>query len=126
MANCPAFAGGTLGSAELDALLQQQPDVREFLASTLKFSDSAYAEVRLGAHFKNLGGARIGPYTIPAKSVKDGRAIEVVLCTKTRFLDRNGKEVTEPQIETATQIDEKLIAVLLRSPQDNGSRPLCP
>lgn len=122
----PALAGGTLGSEELDALLKQQPDVREFLTSTLKLSDSAYAEVRLGEHFKNLGGARIGPYTIQAKSLKDGRSIEVVLCTHTRFLDDNWKELPEDRIETASKIDEKLVAVLLQQPDEKRGKPLCP
>lgn len=120
------MAGGSLRTEELDKLISQKPEVRDFLRSTLQLSDSAYGEVRLGSHFKHLGGARMGPYTLGAKALKDGRPILVVLCTKSRFLDRKGKELPEDRITQAVSIDEKLIAVMLRQENETESRPPCP
>jgi hypothetical protein len=121
-----SMAGGTLGTDELEQLMSQKSEIRDFLRSSLQLSDSAYGEVRLGSHFKNLGGARIGPYTISAKSIKDGKPLLVVLCTKARFLDRKGRELSESRMTFATSIDEKLIAVMLLQKNEIESRPPCP
>lgn len=119
-------AGGTLGTEELDGLISQKPEIRDFLRSSVRLSNSAYAEVRLGSHFKHLGGARMGPYTIGAKSLKEYRPFLVVLCTKSRFLDRKGNALPEDRMTEATSMDEKLTAVMLRQENEIESRPACP
>jgi len=119
-----SLAGGTLGTVELDSLLAQRPALRDFLRSTLRLSDSAFAEVRLGSHFTHLGGARLGPYTISATSLQGGKPIEVVLCTTARFLDRNGKDLPENRIEEATATRETLTGVMLREEGQSGG-PSC-
>lgn len=119
-------AGGTLATNELNPLIGQMPVVRDLLSSSVRLSDSAFAEVRLGPHFKTLGGARMGPYTIQARSRRDGSALVVVLCTKARFLSSTGQELPEARIEEATSIEEKLTGVMLR--QDGSAadgRPGC-
>lgn len=119
-------AGGTLGTDELDLLIGQMPVVRDLLSSSLRLSDSAFAEVRLGPDFKHLSGARIGPYTIQARSRKDGRVLLVVLCTKTRFLSATGQELPEARIEEAASIDETLTGVMLRQEGSAADgRPPC-
>lgn len=120
-----SIAGGTLGTDELDSLMGQMPGVRDFLRSSLHLSESAYAEIRLGPAFKKLSGARMGPYTIEAKSEKDGKALVVVLCTRARFLDSKGRELPETRIEQAVSIDEKLTGVMLRQQGDVAERPPC-
>jgi hypothetical protein len=117
------MAGGTLSTAELGPLMGQMPEVRDFLRSSLRLSDSAYAEVRLGPDFINLSGARMGPYTIDAKS--DGAALVVVLCTKARFLDSKGHELPATRINQAASIAEKLTGVMLRQEGDVAAPPPC-
>jgi hypothetical protein len=118
-------AGGTLGTNELEVLMKQMPGVRDFLRSSLRFSDSAYAEGRLGPHFINLSGARTGPYTINATSVKDGAPIVIVLCTSTKFLDSKGRQLPETRITQAISIEEKLTGVMLRQGGDDTAQPPC-
>lgn len=118
-----SIAGGTLGTDELSPLIAQMPVIRDLLYSSVILSDSAYAEVRLGPHFKKLGGARMGPYSIEAKSKKDGSTLVVILCTKVRFLSSSGKELPEARIEAAESIEEKLTGVMLRQDEHAPSEP---
>lgn len=120
-----SIAGGTLGTDELRLLMGQMPEVRDFLRSSLRLSDSAFAEVRLGPDFINLSGARMGPYTIDAKSEKDGKPLVVVLCTRARFLDSKGRELPETRIYQAASIEETLTGVMLRQEGQGTARPLC-
>lgn len=122
----PGLAGGTLGTEELRPLLQQQPGVHEALTSSMNLAETAYAEVRLGSHFAHLGGARVGPYTIKATVRQSRKDIEVVLCTKARFLSRDGAELPTPGAENATRIDERLVTVILREPSTSAAGPGCP
>jgi hypothetical protein len=120
-----SIAGGTLGTDELAALMAQMPAVRDLIDANLHLSVSADAQVRLGFHFKSLGGARLGPYTIEATSKKDGSALVLVLCTKVRFLNRAGRQLPEARIEEAVAIDEKLTGVILRQNGDPSGPAGC-
>ena len=120
-----ARAGGTLSTNELEVLMKQMPGVRDFLRSSLRFSESAYAEVRLGPDFINLSGARTGPYTIDARSVKDDAPIVIVLCTSTKFLDSKGRQLPQTRITQAVSVEEKLTGVMLRQEGDNTAEPPC-
>jgi hypothetical protein len=120
-----SVAGGTLSTNELDPLMGQMPAVRDFLRSNLRLSESAYAEVRLRPDFINLSGARMGPYTIDAKSTKDDKPLVVVLCTNARFLDSKGRKLPEARITQATSIEEKLTGVMLRQEADDTAQPPC-
>jgi hypothetical protein len=123
-----SVGGGTLEFAQVEQLLREQPATYRWLATTLVFPSAAYAEIRLGTHFPALGGARIGPYSFFAERRGAGPAsrVEVTLCTRYRFLDPQGVELPEGEIEKATKIDEHLLAILVRDPQTNMNRSLCP
>jgi len=122
----PCLAGGTLGTEELKLLMLQQPIVHNALMSSLDLAESAFAEARLGSHFVHLGGARVGPYTIKATLKQSREEIEVILCTKARFLGRDGSELPEDRLESAERIAEKLVAVMLREPSATFAGPECP
>ncbi len=122
----PTLAGGTLDTNELRPLLQQQSGVYEALTSSLNLAETAYAEVRLGSYFLHLGGARVGPYTIKATLKQSRKDIEVVLCTRARFLAHDGSELPSPGSENAARIDERLVAVMLRETSTSAARPGCP
>lgn len=94
--------------------------------SSLVLSDSAFAEIRLGSHFIYLGGARVGPYTIRATLKQSQREVEIVLCTKARFLDDQGSELPGDKRMQATRIDEKLIIVMLKEPSTTLTSSECP
>jgi hypothetical protein len=118
-------AGGSIGPNQMDVLMAQMPEIREFLRSTLMLSDGAYAEIRLGPSFMHLSGAQVGPYQIEATSLKDGKPLLVVLCTKSRFLDAKGRELPGNRIEQAVRIEEKLEGVLLRKAGNVNASSLC-
>jgi len=94
--------------------MRQMPAVQDVIDAGMDLSGSALAEIRLGPHFKYLGGTRMGPYTIRAKSKKDGSALVVVLCTKARFSTKSGQELSEARIEEAVAIEERLTGVMVR------------
>lgn len=120
------FAGGTMNAEELKQLIGQKPAIGEALAYSFELSDSAYAEIRLGSHFKYLGGARVGPYTIQATLKTSHKRIFVILCTKARFLDDRGVELQPGKEEYAQGIDEKLISVVLVEPPAVSAGLVCP
>ena len=111
-------AGGTVDFAHVDRLLEQKPEIRAVLLRTLTMPNDAYAMVRLGPHFKHLGGSRLGSYTFDAMP-KDGKgpAVQVTLCTTPLLLDKSGNTLSSDQDRyfSATQIRELLNAVVLRA-----------
>jgi len=123
-------AGGTVEFEHIDRLLQQKPQVRAFLLESLAMPGSAYAEVRLGPHFKQLSAYRLGPYTLQAQR-KGGSAhgaVLVSLCTKYQFLDDSGKVISAgtDQELNAAQVQEELTAVVLREIGESNTAPDCP
>lgn len=122
-------AGGTLGTEQVDALLQQWPTVRAFLTASLEMEDSAFAEIRLGSHFKHLGAWRLGPYTVrarPRSPAAGASPIRVVVCTEARFIDEAGKVIKEDSdaLFDAARVEETLTAVMIE--EDNYAPPVCP
>jgi Ran GTPase-activating protein (RanGAP) involved in mRNA processing and transport len=123
---CVSTAGGTVGLADVEALLRQRPALRHFLMSSLELENTVMAAVRLGPHFEHLGGARIGPYLLQGKpkGSKNGEPLEVVLCTQSRFLDGAGKPAAD---ETkAAGVEEQLTVVMLREAHSRPAIPSCP
>ncbi len=94
--------------------------------SSLDLASTAMAAGRFGPHFTHLGGARIGPYMIPArpKGSTGGDTLEVVVCTRARVLDASGKP-TESASD-AVRIDERLTVVMLRELNATPAIPTCP
>jgi hypothetical protein len=96
------------------------------LRSSLEFPATAWAEVRLGSHFKALGGARMGFYSFKARVRNSNREVEVVLCTTGRFLNLKGEELPESQVFEAARLEEHLVTLLLRDVSTTRGTPSCP
>ena len=113
-----AIAGGSMGMSELLPILKQDPAFFTDLTANYSLPESAYAEVRLGGHFKHLGGARLGPYTFLVQQLPPRPAIarQVLLCTTAQFVSTRGQVLPEPQWELATQIREKLVSASFQEP----------
>jgi hypothetical protein len=120
------YAGGTIDLHELDSLLSEQPDATKALRSSLEFPATAWAEVRLGSHFKVLSGARMGPYSFKARVRSSNREVEVVLCTTGRFLDSKGEKLPDSQMFEAARLEEHLVTLLLRDVSTTRGAPSCP
>jgi len=123
------LAGGSVGLDEVDRLLDRTPHIKQALLGSLQPTGSAYAEVRLGPQFKNLGGHRLGPYSFQArpKGKGGGGVIYVTLCTTYRFVDRLGKPLPQGSDGEfdATQVREQVTAIVLRETEGNPSEN-CP
>ena len=119
------YAGGTIDLHELDSLFSEQPEATKGLRFTLEFPAVAWAEVRLGSHFKALGGARMGPYSFKARVRSSNREVEV-LCTSGRFLNSKGEELPESQMFEAARLEEHLVTLLLRDVSTTRGAPSCP
>jgi hypothetical protein len=121
-----ALGQGTVKLADLDSLLRQKPQIHAFLTSAYNMDPTATAAVRFGPQFKNLGGARMGPYTIRArpKTPRNAATLEIVLCTDARFLDASGKETSDQM--SAVRVEERLAAMMLREAGSKPAIPSCP
>jgi hypothetical protein len=124
------WAGGTLDESELMPLLDQKPQVKQFILQNFDMPNGAWAEVRLSSDYKHLGGQRLGPYTIRvrAKGAETMSTIVLTLCTTYRFLDRAGKPMKRdsPREQDAFDVQEKLVSVQLRPLEEADRRPVCP
>ena len=109
-------AGGTVEFQRVDHLLQQKPEIREVLLRSLVMPGVAFAQVRLGDHFRHLGGNRLGPYTFKASSRNTTAApVLVTLCTSAVFVDSSDRVLPTGDEELeATGVRELLNAVVLR------------
>lgn len=110
-------AGGTVAFGQVDRLLRQKPEIRAVLLASLVMPGSAEAQIRLGPHFKHLGGHRLGQYTFDALPREQGGVpVRITLCTSWLFLDSAGRVLPEgsDQEFAATQVRELLNAVVLR------------
>jgi hypothetical protein len=125
-----SLAGGTLGTEGIELLLNQSPAVKSFLMSSLTMEEGAFADIRLGEHFQHLGGQRLGPYYIQAvpKSPEGAKPVEIVLCTRSSFLDEAGQAIPEgSDLEfSAVRVEEKLTAVFLREATGTYNPAQCP
>ncbi|HWI80719.1 hypothetical protein [Ramlibacter sp.] len=111
-------------------LLDQKPQVKEFILQNFDLPNGAWAEVRIGSHFKHLGGKRLGPYTVQVrpKGTHEISPVVLTLCTTYQFLDRNGASVDLDVAGRADVVDvrEKLVSVQLREAREMDTRPACP
>ena len=111
------LAGGSVAQADIARLLDRTPPLKRALES-LEPARTASAEVRLGPHFKHLGGQRLGPYSFEARP-KDGKGgiVHVTLCTTYRFVDGAGHVLPRDSDAAfdAVQVRERVTAVILRA-----------
>jgi hypothetical protein len=120
------LAAGTVTLADIDPLLRQRPQLRELLLSSFDMDPTVTAALRFGSHVRYLGGAHAGPYIIRAKpkAPHDAAALEIVICTDTRFFDPSGK-ATEDEANAA-RLEETFTAVMLREAGSKPPIPGCP
>ena len=120
-----AHAQGSLDTNEILPLLKTKPKVADFLLSNLELHDSAMG-TRLGFHWENLGGARIGPYEILAKpkGAKEW-TVQLHLCVRTTFLDAQGNALDkDAAFEKAVGFEETLVSVQIE--EISSKAPRCP
>ena len=113
------LAGGSVEFGQVARLLRQSPQVRVALLKSLELPDTAYADIRLGPHFKHLSAYRLGPYSFEARvkgSAAGSGTVTVTLCTAHEFLDAKGKVLPEgSDLEfDATRVRERVTGILLR------------
>ena len=88
------YAGGSFDFADqLLPLLEQQPELKQYLLSTLDIAPHGYAG-RIGSTVNlHLGGTRIGPYVLKAKpkGAKGDYTLELKFHTEKKYLDANDK-----------------------------------
>jgi hypothetical protein len=108
------YAPGTLPLDDIAALLKQKPELSRPFMEAFDLRDSAVG-VRLGPHFKHLGGARVGPYEVDARArgSHGGYDLKVVICTGLIFLDNRGKKV---EMTEATRVEETLQGFIVQPP----------
>ena len=109
-----ALAGGSFSIEDLLPLLRQNKDLHDHLTRTLDIEAIGTA-LRIGTMVnKDLGGARIAPYTIRAKPKGSPGpwVFYLEIDAETVFLDANGKPVP---LEEGKEIQEKLLGIKLTS-----------
>jgi hypothetical protein len=123
-----ALAGGTVGFEQVEPLLREQPATYRWLASTLRFPDSAFAQVRFAPYFRKLGGGRMGPYSFTAQPRDSARAgqVEVVVCTTSQFVDAAGHTLQGDRIFSASQVIEHLSSIVVRDESPSSVPAECP
>ena len=122
------FAGGSVGFEQVEPLLREQPATYRWLASTLRFPDSAFAEVRFAPYFRKLGGGRMGPYNFTAQTrdrAHPGR-VEIVVCTTSQFVDAKDHPVRGDRIFLAARVIEHLSSIVVRDESQSPVPVLCP
>lgn len=127
--SCFCSAAGTLETKELIPLLNQKPKIKNFIFQNFESSDGALAMVRMGNHFKNLGGKRLGPYifSVTPKGSNKKSDVAVMLCTSYQLLNKKGQVIKEdsPDETNAAAVKETLLSVQLIQEADID-RASCP
>ena len=120
----PAFAGGSIDTSEVMALLKKNKVLHAFVTSSLDLEPIGDA-VRLGRHFEEVGGMRIAPYVIRAKRKGDKDFnLELVVTCEQKFVDKDGKilDIGDGSESKATKavadVIEKVTSVTLREPEE--------
>jgi hypothetical protein len=102
-------AGGTVDYRDVRHLLRQQPAIERLIASSVDVASTGVA-VRLGNHWKHLGGMRVGPYVFAARPRNSrDEGFDLVVCTQVTFLTASGKETRDP--DDAASVREQLVSV---------------
>jgi hypothetical protein len=102
-------AGGTVDYHAVRHLLRQQPAIERVITSSVDVASTGVA-VRLGNHWKHLGGTRIGPYVFAARARNSsGERFDLVICTQTTFARSSGQPTMDPN--EAVSVKERLVSV---------------
>ncbi len=113
-----AFAGGSVGFDQAARVISQDSKVERFVREVLDVRQDGIA-VRLGPHFKHLGGARVGPYSFEAriKGSKD-YTLEITVCTEIHWIDAAGKDAADTF--SASSFKEIFKSLVVRSVGASG------
>jgi hypothetical protein len=126
-----AQAGGSVDSETILAILKKgQPELWAYLSSTLEFAPAG-SGIRLGAHFGELHGSRIGPYYIKArpKGATD-YTLMLVVETDGHWVDKAGNPLpkakpgqsVEEHLQGADHLEEKGVNVTITDLADYEKR----
>jgi hypothetical protein len=108
-------AGGTISTSDdIVPILSQRSQLKDAILDTFELSQDGWSFQRIGGVVNSeLGGARVGPYQVLAKrkGSKGNFTFEIILHTKSIFLDRSGKQTS---LEKGVKIVETLASVEIR------------
>jgi hypothetical protein len=108
-------AGGSFRfDTELEPILNQKPELKEFILETFDIAESGWTPNRIGWQVnKKFGGRRLGPYHINAKP-KEHKGVyvfELIFHTEHIFIDKNGNKT---QLTNAEIIKENFKSLEIR------------
>lgn len=108
------FAEGSCTWEEARAILEQSPELLAHVEQTLAVDPTGFA-LRLGAHYTDLSGQRVAPFTFRAVSKgATSVALELVVEAELTFFDHEGKPVSSEQSNRAHQVRQTLTGITLR------------
>lgn len=114
------FAEGSCTWEEARAILEQSPELLAHVEQTLTVDPTGFA-LRLGAHYTDLSGQRVAPFTFRAVSRSSPAvALELVVQAELTFFDHEGKAVTSEQSSRAHQVRQTLTGITLRPLLDSA------
>ena len=117
-----AFGEGSVSWNEIENQLEMVPEIRAHLSKTLDIEEAG-SGTRLGRHWGELHGARIGPYRFNAKpkGAAGGWQFALVVEVDITFLDAQGRSLkADPDPNDAVGIRESFVAAKLEPLEGNG------
>lgn len=109
-----AFSEGSCTWDEARAILEQSPELLAHVEQTLDVEATGFA-LRLGAHYTDLSGQRVAPFTFRAVSkTSPSLALELVVEAELTFFDHAGKPVDSGESHRAHQVRQALACLRLR------------
>jgi hypothetical protein len=117
VAGCAAvLAGGSIGRAEIESLLQQKRDEWRAIEAEYQISPQAGA-TRFGNHWEHLGAMRCGPYEFAAKLHGSGGepTHKIVVETDITFFDKAGRKLSSDAVtpRNAFRFSERITSILV-------------
>ncbi|MEM7012385.1 MAG: hypothetical protein AAF585_12980 [Verrucomicrobiota bacterium] len=109
------IAGGSVTWDDANRILGQNSQLQKFVNSTLDIPEQGSA-TRLGKHFENLGGARVGPYVfdVKPKGADGGAQLQLTIETEMTFVDAVGEPLNEDDdFRLAEDVRERFLGVRL-------------
>jgi len=119
-----ALATGSCSWEDVQTLLAQAPQIRQYVESSLDIEPSGTA-MRLGSHYANLSGSRVAPYHFRAKpkGAEGSFQFQLVIDADLTLFDPMGKALPPQSFETAASFQEIFSAIRLEPLDDLASSP---
>lgn len=117
-----AMAAGSCSWEDVQTLLAQAPQIRQYVESTLEVEPNGTA-MRLGSHYVNLSGSRVAPYHFRAKpkGAEGSFQFQLVIDADLTVFDKMGKPLPPQSFETAASFQEIFSAIRLEPLEDLGT-----